>query len=176
MEPRKWARIRSCRLEVRGVRSMRRAVLVRVVAACVVGVLRIVRRLQVASWASAGCSSFRQQSCRHASSDSMGSLVMAPTNGAACPRCAQKCPRNMERGYCLRRGFDLATSKQYLPKDEYLVVRQTASLVSVKLLTDESKSSSSLAAVSIVDSSSVLDSLYLNRCSEAQRSILDGPR
>lgn len=58
---------------------------------------------------------------------------------------------------------DPATGKRIDPKSAYLAVRQTSTLVSVKLLTDESKSSSSLAAVSVPDGTAVLDYLYLNR-------------
>jgi len=58
---------------------------------------------------------------------------------------------------------DPATGQRVSAKTAYLVVRQTATLVSVKLLTDESSSSSSLASVSIPDGTAVLDYLYLNR-------------
>lgn len=58
---------------------------------------------------------------------------------------------------------DPETGERINPKPAYLVVRQTASLVSVKLYTDESKSSSSLASVSVPDGTAVLDYLYLNR-------------
>ncbi|WP_352231648.1 hypothetical protein [Actinokineospora sp. NBRC 105648] len=58
---------------------------------------------------------------------------------------------------------DPATGRRAAPKTVYLVVRQTASLVSVKLLTNESRSASSLAAVSTVDGTSELAYLYLNR-------------
>ena len=43
------------------------------------------------------------------------------------------------------------------------MVQQTASLVSVRLLTDESKSASALAKVSEVDGSFLLTYLYLNK-------------
>lgn len=59
--------------------------------------------------------------------------------------------------------IDPNTGKGIEPKTAYIVVRQTASLVSVKLLTDESMSSSTLAAVSVPDGTAVLDYLYLNR-------------
>ncbi|WP_159025318.1 Cap15 family cyclic dinucleotide receptor domain-containing protein [Streptomyces pluripotens] len=49
------------------------------------------------------------------------------------------------------------------PKTVYLVVQQTASLVSVKLMTDESKSTSALAKVSEVDGSVLLTYMYLNK-------------
>lgn len=49
------------------------------------------------------------------------------------------------------------------PKIVYLVVHQTASLVSAKLYTDESKSTSVLAKISMDDGDPVLVYLYLNR-------------
>lgn len=49
------------------------------------------------------------------------------------------------------------------PKTVYLVLRQTATLVSAKLLTDESTSASSLGQVSAIDGAFVLAYLYLNR-------------
>ncbi len=58
---------------------------------------------------------------------------------------------------------DPDTDSRVDPKVAYLVIRQTSSLVSVKLLTDESQSSSSLAAVSVPDRTAVLVYLYLNR-------------
>ncbi len=59
--------------------------------------------------------------------------------------------------------IDPATGKRPDPKTVYLVVRQTASLVSARLLTNESRSSSSLGAVATVDHSSELIYMYLNR-------------
>lgn len=58
---------------------------------------------------------------------------------------------------------DPVTGERIAPKNAYLVVRQSSTLVSVKLLTDESKSSSSLASISVPDGTAVLDYLYLNR-------------
>ena len=58
---------------------------------------------------------------------------------------------------------DPATGKSPQPKTAYLVVRQTGSLVIVKLLTDESRSTSALANVSEVDGSFLLTYLYLNK-------------
>jgi hypothetical protein len=58
---------------------------------------------------------------------------------------------------------DPTTGKSPQPKTVYLVVRQTGTLVSVKLLTNESSSASSLAEVSVVDASAVLNYMYLNR-------------
>ncbi|MDF6018890.1 hypothetical protein [Streptomyces sp. JH34] len=48
-------------------------------------------------------------------------------------------------------------------KTVYLVVQQTSSLVTVKLMTDESKSASALAEVSEADGSLVLAYMYLNK-------------
>ncbi len=58
---------------------------------------------------------------------------------------------------------DPATGATPQPKPAYLVVQQTASRVIVKLLTDESRSSSALANVSEVDGSCTLTYLYLNK-------------
>ena len=58
---------------------------------------------------------------------------------------------------------DPVTGKQPAPKDVYLVVLQTGSLVVVKLLTDESRSTSALANISEVNGSFVLTYLYLNK-------------
>lgn len=58
---------------------------------------------------------------------------------------------------------DPATGQSPPPKIVYLVVRQSGTLVSVKLLTDESSSTSSLADVSAVDGSFVLTYMYINR-------------
>ncbi|WP_438817412.1 hypothetical protein [Streptomyces fildesensis] len=49
------------------------------------------------------------------------------------------------------------------PKTVYLVVQQTASRISVKLMTDESKSTSALANVEEADGSVRLTYMYLNR-------------
>ena len=62
---------------------------------------------------------------------------------------------------------DPDTGNRPEPKNVYLVVRQTATLVSVKLLTNESRSSSSLAAVSALDGTFELTYLYLN-CPDAR--------
>lgn len=58
---------------------------------------------------------------------------------------------------------DPATGRAPEPKIAYLAVQQTASHIVVKLLTDESRSSSALANVSDVDGSCILTYLYLNR-------------
>ena len=59
--------------------------------------------------------------------------------------------------------IDPATGGTPPPKTVYLVVQQTGSLVVVKLLTDESRSSSVMASVSAVDGSFLLTYLYLNK-------------
>jgi hypothetical protein len=56
-----------------------------------------------------------------------------------------------------------STGKPPAPKPAYLVVRQTASTVSVILLTDESRSVSSLGIVAGRDGIASLDYMYLNR-------------
>jgi predicted pore-forming effector associated with SMODS systems len=58
---------------------------------------------------------------------------------------------------------DPVTGKSPEAKTVYLVVQQTSSLVLVKLLTDESRSTSSLAKVSSTDGSFLLTYLYLNK-------------
>lgn len=74
-----------------------------------------------------------------------------------------RCVRGTWRGTLTSLWVNPATGQCPAPKTVYLVVRQTASLVSVKLLTDESTSSSSLASVDLVDGTAVLTYLYLNR-------------
>lgn len=49
------------------------------------------------------------------------------------------------------------------PIEAYLVVRQTATTVQVTLITEESKSTSTLARISALNGSVVLDYLYFNR-------------
>jgi hypothetical protein len=58
--------------------------------------------------------------------------------------------------------MDPATGKTPQPKAAFLVVRQTSSKVSVVLLTDESRSRSSLATVSSRDGNTSLEYFYLN--------------
>jgi SMODS-associating 2TM, beta-strand rich effector domain len=58
---------------------------------------------------------------------------------------------------------DPATGTSPAPKTVFLVVRQTATLISVRLLTDESSSTSSLANISAIDGTCVLTYLYLNK-------------
>lgn len=57
---------------------------------------------------------------------------------------------------------DPETGTSPRPKPAFLVVRQTSSKVSVALLTDESSSRSSLAAVTMSDGITSLDYFYLN--------------
>jgi len=59
--------------------------------------------------------------------------------------------------------IDPETGKTPPPKTAYLVVRQSASTASIILLTDESRSVSSLATVGGPDGSTSLDYIYLNR-------------
>ena len=56
---------------------------------------------------------------------------------------------------------DPATREAAPPKPAFLVVRQTASTISIVLLTDESRSVSSVSAVSEADGMASLDYLYL---------------
>jgi hypothetical protein len=79
-------------------------------------------------------------------------------------------PRNVTgtwRGTLTSHWEDPASGQRPSPKTAYLVVRQTASTVSVILLTDESKSVSSLAKVSGADGMASLDYIYLNRPSSS---------
>lgn len=75
-------------------------------------------------------------------------------------------PRDLRgtwKGALMSAWIDPATGRVIDPKPAYLVVRQTATSVSATLLTDESKSTSSLAAVSTAGHQVTLDYLYLNR-------------
>ena len=58
---------------------------------------------------------------------------------------------------------DPISGNQPPTKVVYLVVRQTATLVTTRMLTNESRSSSSLAAITASDGSSELAYVYLNR-------------
>jgi len=75
-------------------------------------------------------------------------------------------PRNVRgtwKGEIASMWVDAAAGRQVGPIDAFLVVRQTSSMVSVRLFTHESSSSSTLARVAEPDGSPVLDYLYLNR-------------
>lgn len=56
-----------------------------------------------------------------------------------------------------------ASGQKIAPKDAYLVVRQTYSVVHVTLLTNESKSESSLSGVTKTEGLSVLHYLFFNK-------------
>lgn len=58
---------------------------------------------------------------------------------------------------------DPETGKPPPPKIVFLVIRQTASTVGVTLLTDESRSTSSLSTVTTNDGAASLDYMFLNR-------------
>jgi hypothetical protein len=74
-----------------------------------------------------------------------------------------RCVRGTWQGTLTSFWIDPATGTSPQPKTVYLVVHQTATLVTVKLFTNESRSTSTLAAVSAVDSAWTLAYLYLNR-------------
>lgn len=74
-----------------------------------------------------------------------------------------RCVRGTWQGTLTSFWIDPATGTFPPPKTVYLVVHQTATLVTVKLFTDESRSTSALAAVAAVDSAWTLAYLYLNR-------------
>lgn len=74
-----------------------------------------------------------------------------------------RCVRGTWKGELKSFWIDPSTGKRIAPKVAYLVVRQSASAVSATLLTDESRSSSSLAEVREIEGSTVLAYMYLNR-------------
>lgn len=79
---------------------------------------------------------------------------------------SRKVPRDLNgtwKGKLASFWVDPETGQQIPAKDAYLVVRQTSSTASVTLLTDESRSNSSLAVVSSLDGDASLDYMYLNR-------------
>jgi len=74
-------------------------------------------------------------------------------------------PRSMRgtwKGTITSMWVDSSTGARVDPIDAYLVVRQTSTTVTVRLLKQESTSSSTLARVAQPDGSPVLDYLYLN--------------
>ncbi|WP_329109744.1 hypothetical protein OG792_13100 [Micromonospora sp. NBC_01699] len=75
------------------------------------------------------------------------------------PRCA----RGTWQGTLTSLWIDPTTRKSPAPKTVYLVIQQTATLVTVKLLTNESRSTSVLANVFEIDGSIVLTYLYFNK-------------
>lgn len=74
-----------------------------------------------------------------------------------------RCVRGTWKGTLTSFWVDPNTGKSPAPKTVYLIVRQTASLVSVRLVTDESKSASTMGSVTTADGTSVLAYLYLNK-------------
>ncbi|WFE23927.1 hypothetical protein O7621_12010 [Solwaraspora sp. WMMD937] len=74
-----------------------------------------------------------------------------------------RCIRGTWQGTLTSFWIDPETGQPPRPKTVYLVVRQTATLVAVSLLTDESRSTSTLANVRTIDGSSSLTTVYLNR-------------
>jgi hypothetical protein len=74
-----------------------------------------------------------------------------------------RCVRGTWQGTLTSFWVDPTTGASPPPKTVYLVIHQTATLVTIKLFTDESRSTSTLAAVSAVDSAWTLAYLYLNR-------------
>lgn len=94
----------------------------------------------------------------------MGFLAVATSLDSATPGVG--IPRSLRgtwKGTLTSFWVDPVTGNNPPPKTVYLVVQQTASLVSVKLLTNESKSGSDLAKVSEVYGSFLLTYLYLNK-------------
>jgi len=67
------------------------------------------------------------------------------------------------KGLLVSAWVDPVTGSPPPPKSVYLVIRQTFSSVSVMLLTNESRSRSTLARVGRVDGVSSLDYMYINR-------------
>lgn len=75
-------------------------------------------------------------------------------------------PRNLRgtwQGTLTSFWVDPATGASPAPKTVFLVVQQTASAVTVKLLTDESRSTSVLSAVTAADGGWTLAYLFVNR-------------
>jgi hypothetical protein len=75
-------------------------------------------------------------------------------------------PTNLDgtwRGTLKTQWIDPATGSSPPEKPAYLVVRQTASSMSVTMLTDEMRSKSSLANISTLDGSTTFDYIYLSR-------------
>lgn len=72
-------------------------------------------------------------------------------------------PRNISgtwQGVITSFWSDLETNERLKPKTVYLVIRQTSSQVSVTLLTDQARSASYLASLSLEDGTASLDYLY----------------
>jgi hypothetical protein len=74
-----------------------------------------------------------------------------------------RCIRGTWQGVLTTFWIDPKTGVSPDPKKVYLVIRQSASHVSVKLLTNESRSSSAFATIKLEDGSCELLYLYLNR-------------
>lgn len=74
-----------------------------------------------------------------------------------------RCIRGTWKGTLTSFWVNPETNQSPPPKTVYLIIRQTATLMSVRLLTDESASSSSLSQVLSVDGSYTLEYLYLNK-------------
>jgi hypothetical protein len=74
-----------------------------------------------------------------------------------------RCIRGTWKGTLTSFWVDSATNSSPPPKTVYLVVRQTATAVSVRLLTDESRSTSYLGQIQEIDGSVTLAYIYLNR-------------
>lgn len=74
-----------------------------------------------------------------------------------------RCVRGTWKGTLTSFWVDPATGQSPAPKTVYLIVRQTASMVSIKLVTDESRSASTMGSVAASDGSSVLAYMYLNK-------------
>ncbi|MEU3649278.1 hypothetical protein AB0E59_38300 [Lentzea sp. NPDC034063] len=74
-----------------------------------------------------------------------------------------RCLRGTWQGVLVSFWINPETGEKLDPKNVYLVIRQTSSKISVTLLTNESRSTSSLADVTTVDDMSQLTYLYLNR-------------
>jgi hypothetical protein len=75
-------------------------------------------------------------------------------------------PRNIRgtwKGELQSLWFDPTTGSRPIPKSVYIAIRQTSSIISVRLFTDESQSHSSLADLTVNDGIAVLEYMYLNR-------------
>lgn len=80
------------------------------------------------------------------------------------------CVRGTWKG-TLESSWEDSAGQRIAPKEAYLVVRQTSDQINVTLLTNESRSESSLAAVSKSEGQSILHYLFFNKPKMKHESI-----
>lgn len=71
--------------------------------------------------------------------------------------------RGTWKGTLTSHWIDPSTGQRISPKPAYLVIRQTATKLSVVLLTDESRSVSTFSDIATIDSGTTLHYIYINR-------------